>query len=260
MRCPYCRQTIRVQGRFCPKCGQQIFGLPVRSSAPAEPGAPASGPLPPAAPLPVTPPANRPPDLSGDTVEIEVEPDTRASAPWAPPAPVGAHAAAGDEVGKTCPYCRFPVKPGEQAYLCPACKVVHHMDCWRENQGCTTYGCRGPAAAPMPAAQPSYRAPVGAPAHPTGGVMPDFALLQARELEGRANNALWLTLAGILPCCLPLALVGLFMALGLLGEMNRMSISGGGARGKVVSAIVVAVLTMVFWIIYLVSQSRHSYG
>ena len=41
-----------------------------------------------------------------------------------------------------CPYCQSPLGEGEPRFLCPACGIPHHVDCWRENGGCTTYGCR----------------------------------------------------------------------------------------------------------------------
>ena len=47
-------------------------------------------------------------------------------------------------VGKTCPFCQYPIKPGEKVTVCPACGVPHHADCWIENgKGCTTFGCTG---------------------------------------------------------------------------------------------------------------------
>jgi len=45
-------------------------------------------------------------------------------------------------VGKTCPYCQFPIKQGSGGVLCPACHVPHHRTCWEENKGCTTFGCK----------------------------------------------------------------------------------------------------------------------
>ena len=51
-------------------------------------------------------------------------------------------------VGKTCPYCQFPVKPGEESVVCSACGLAHHAGCWEENGKCTTYGCNGQPAAP----------------------------------------------------------------------------------------------------------------
>ncbi len=45
-------------------------------------------------------------------------------------------------IGKTCPYCQFPLKADSEVVKCPACKVPHHKECWQENGGCTTFGCR----------------------------------------------------------------------------------------------------------------------
>ena len=47
-------------------------------------------------------------------------------------------------VGKTCPFCQYPIKPGEMVTVCPACGVPHHAACWIENgNSCTTFGCTG---------------------------------------------------------------------------------------------------------------------
>jgi hypothetical protein len=44
----------------------------------------------------------------------------------------------------TCPYCREEVNPSNQI-LCDACQTPHHYDCWKENCGCTVFGCaQGP--------------------------------------------------------------------------------------------------------------------
>ncbi len=48
-------------------------------------------------------------------------------------------------VGKTCPYCQFPIKQDNEVFQCPACKVPHHLECWEENGNCTTFGCTGVA-------------------------------------------------------------------------------------------------------------------
>lgn len=260
MRCPYCHQNIRVQGRFCPKCGEQIFGLPVRQRQPGVVPPATSPPARPPVTGPVTPPPLPPPDLDGDTLDITVDDDRRSggatTAPAAPPV-TGAHAASGEEVGKTCPYCRFPIKPGEQVYVCPACKVTHHADCWRENQGCTTYGCRGAAAAPTPVTPPAYGPRTGA--HPTVTTMPDFATLQSRELEGRANNALWMSVLGCF-CCPPMTLVGLFMALSLLGEISKTAVAASRPRIKAIVAVCVSGAALLGWLIYLVHMGQQPYG
>ena len=56
-------------------------------------------------------------------------------------------------IGKTCPYCQFPIKPGEEVHKCRQCGTAHHEDCWRENGGCTTYGCLEAPARPDSAQQ-----------------------------------------------------------------------------------------------------------
>jgi hypothetical protein len=171
------------------------------------------------------------------------------------PAPTGAHPAAGEEVGKTCPYCRFPLKPGEQVMTCPACKVPHHADCWSENRGCTTYGCQGGAsAAPAQPVATGFRPPVvNRPLGPGG--LPSFDSLQQTELLGRANNALILALIGT--CCAPLGLVGLFMGIGLLGDIKRLNAQAPQANGKAIAAIVLGVAETLGWLIYLLAAARH---
>ena len=44
--------------------------------------------------------------------------------------------------GKTCPICRDKIKLGEDVRNCLACAVPHHLACWTQNGGCSTYGCR----------------------------------------------------------------------------------------------------------------------
>ncbi len=46
-------------------------------------------------------------------------------------------------VGKTCPYCQFPLKADSDVTICSVCGIPHHLECWAENGGCTTYGCCG---------------------------------------------------------------------------------------------------------------------
>ena len=42
-----------------------------------------------------------------------------------------------------CPYCQTKIKSKDEAIICPVCGTPHHIDCWKENGGCTTYGCSG---------------------------------------------------------------------------------------------------------------------
>jgi Prokaryotic RING finger family 1 len=45
------------------------------------------------------------------------------------------------EAGRTCPYCRFPLKPDVPAVRCDACSSVYHRECWEEGGGCAILGC-----------------------------------------------------------------------------------------------------------------------
>ena len=46
-------------------------------------------------------------------------------------------------IGKTCPYCKTPFQEGDVVVICSTCEMPHHLACWTENQGCTTFGCTG---------------------------------------------------------------------------------------------------------------------
>lgn len=41
-----------------------------------------------------------------------------------------------------CPYCGVGVESHEEPVACPACAIVFHKECWFQNQGCATYGCK----------------------------------------------------------------------------------------------------------------------
>jgi hypothetical protein len=40
-----------------------------------------------------------------------------------------------------CPYCGTEVE-ASQASICSDCQTNHHSECWAENGGCTTFGCK----------------------------------------------------------------------------------------------------------------------
>ena len=44
-------------------------------------------------------------------------------------------------VGGVCPYCRSEISHSDRMRVCPACHTPHHADCWKENKGCTVFGC-----------------------------------------------------------------------------------------------------------------------
>jgi hypothetical protein len=72
-------------------------------------------------------------------------------------------------IGKICPYCKTPLQEGDAVAICSECNMPHHLTCWQENCGCTTFGCTGTIQTVVGAPAPAQAAPVTpvAPAAPT---------------------------------------------------------------------------------------------
>ena len=49
-----------------------------------------------------------------------------------------------------CPYCSTEITSRDRVIYCEKCGIPHHESCWRENGGCTTYGCTGRIGSPTP--------------------------------------------------------------------------------------------------------------
>lgn len=43
---------------------------------------------------------------------------------------------------KICPYCQSKIKDDLDVIVCSLCGAPHHKECYEENGGCTTYGCK----------------------------------------------------------------------------------------------------------------------
>jgi hypothetical protein len=41
-----------------------------------------------------------------------------------------------------CGICQSPIAAGESEHACPSCHIPFHADCWNENRGCSSYGCK----------------------------------------------------------------------------------------------------------------------
>src|ERR1700743_3189009 len=71
-----------------------------------------------------------------------------------------------------CPYCRMAFEEGEAATVppkifCTACGTPHHEDCYRENGGCTVFGCKcAPADDPKLQVSQSDLSAVSVPVQP----------------------------------------------------------------------------------------------
>ena len=63
------------------------------------------------------------------------------------------------DVGRSCPYCRFPLKEGTAAERCDSCGSLHHEDCWNDGGGCAVLGCPEAGKAAAAAAAPQAGSP-----------------------------------------------------------------------------------------------------
>jgi hypothetical protein len=68
-----------------------------------------------------------------------------------------------------CGACQSSISMLEQTTYCPECGVAFHADCWTENGGCSSYGCKqvnilAPPPAKTPTIEPEPVATVAAPA------------------------------------------------------------------------------------------------
>jgi hypothetical protein len=74
-------------------------------------------------------------------------------------------------VGKTCPYCQFPLQMVDDVSVCDQCGIPHHVECWEQNGRCTTFGCTG-GPRPGVARAPSDGAVIDFPEEPIEIVCP----------------------------------------------------------------------------------------
>ena len=89
-----------------------------------------------------------------------------------------------NDAGRSCPYCRFPIKHGQQIAVCGVCGAPCHKECWEENSGCAVVAC---------AAGPRERtAAVGLAAAGTGAISgehrPTGTAGESRELARRSRR------------------------------------------------------------------------
>lgn len=48
-----------------------------------------------------------------------------------------------------CGVCHGEIQPLEETTRCPACGARFHVECWKENGGCSAYGCSQVGAVPV---------------------------------------------------------------------------------------------------------------
>lgn len=94
----------------------------------------------------------------------------------------------------TCPICCSPFEEEDNVIQCPDCQTWHHVECWNDNHGCSTYGCASSAAQDVhaedaaaavaaeggaPSVCPSCHQPIG----PDDLVCPHCGMLTSEKLQ-----------------------------------------------------------------------------
>lgn len=138
----------------CRYCGKRLV-VPHVSGQTARPPTP-TGELPaPQAPRPAATPIQPPRQPAGPAVVPVRTPAAPppARAPQAPPPPPAAPVAApppavvatvAQETVREitlCSICQTAIGEAEEQTTCPSCGLEFHAACWRENYGCSAYGC-----------------------------------------------------------------------------------------------------------------------
>jgi TM2 domain-containing membrane protein YozV len=79
-----------------------------------------------------------------------------------------------------CPYCRMAFDDGTPPKIfCTACGMPHHEDCYRENGGCTVFGCKcAPADDPKLQVSQSDLSAIPVAAQPYASVPQTYAAPQ----------------------------------------------------------------------------------
>lgn len=49
--------------------------------------------------------------------------------------------AGSDHLGKACIVCETNITEKDEVVVCPRCRTVHHVDCWKNKGGCGKTGC-----------------------------------------------------------------------------------------------------------------------
>jgi hypothetical protein len=132
------------------------------------------------------------------------------------------------DTGKTCPYCRFPLKEGTSIMRCGVCQATHHGDCWQDNGGCAVIACAGgPTSSPADRevtevaaatrARPAVQPPFGG--SPPGAPPPSPAptMWQPGAQPPQGGRGPWLPVAVVI---LAIAVVGAGVAVVLSRQNN----------------------------------------
>lgn len=174
-----------------------------------------------------------------------------------------------NQISKICPYCQSPIEESDQTTVCANCMITHHNECWLENGGCTTYGCKfSPVLGPTsPTVAAGSRSRTIAPAGLLGGVICPFcqqatsnSLSKCEHCQGPLYAGFWNRLWAWLFDKMVLGIMNyiLFFIFIILGVITTV-ITGDRIESDsfmCIAFIVYIVLAVVsFWLYYAITES-----
>ena len=158
------------------------------------------------------------------------------------------------EAGKNCPFCQTPIKPGAHVQVCDACRMPHHVECWQQNRGCTTFGCRmaGSAGGTSPQQLPTYQNPYSQPPRPYPQQPLGYPGSQSRlPMLGMKDYLVEAILVTIF-CCMPFGIVSIVYASQArsaiaMGDWATAQRAAGSARAWVTASFLCGIIPMGLW-------------
>lgn len=174
-----------------------------------------------------------------------------------------------NQISVICPYCQTPIEESEQKTVCSQCVIPHHAECWLENGGCTTYGCKfTPVSNPSPAAgNAGIRSRTIAPAGLSDGVVCPYCrqttsntLPKCEHCQGQLYAGFWnrqwawtfdkLVLGA-------LSYIFLFILI-ILGTITAAVAGSGSEPGGIIAIAVLVYYIIMFissWLYYAITES-----
>lgn len=132
-----------------------------------------------------------------------------------------------------CGVCHWQIEKQEKKHKCPSCGLDFHLDCWKENHGCSAYGCKQVnALAPKKRpATPTLAEPHAPPPAPVTPPAPQ-PLAWAHALLAMAVVG---SLLGTLSFGIPSAVVGLV-------ALVRLLVSRADRKSVLLASVLIATL------------------
>lgn len=136
-----------------------------------------------------------------------------------------------------CGVCQWQVEKGERGHKCPACGLDFHIDCWRENQGCSAYGCSQVNSLAPKVERPAAPLAISHPISSVSVIATDVPAPTVAWAHAILALSVVSALLGLLSFGLPCVLIG-------LAAIGRMILVRDAKRMILTAALLIAVVGM----------------